>query len=74
VFVPTARDLVDVVVLAAIEASNLPAAQVRPLLHAVFRRARDMGLTLEAAEEALRPPVSDAGRAASGSRRPARSE
>jgi hypothetical protein len=81
-FVPPARDLVDVVVLAAMEASGLPAAQVRTLLHTVFRRAKDVALTVEAVEEALRPAVprapatdekrSDEARAA-GSRRSARS-
>jgi transcriptional regulator with XRE-family HTH domain len=52
-----AEDLVDVVVLAVVEASGTPPAAVRPLLYAIFKRAREIGLTVQAAEKALSPPV-----------------
>jgi hypothetical protein len=54
-FVPRSVDLMDVVVLAAMEMTGSSSAEVRPLLHAVFKRAKDVGLTMDAAEEALRP-------------------
>jgi hypothetical protein len=52
---PRAEDLVDVVVLAAVERTGSKPSEVRPWLHAVFKRACDLGLTAEAAEKALRP-------------------
>jgi DNA-binding XRE family transcriptional regulator len=55
--VPSAEDLIDVVVLAAMEITGSSSADVRPLLHAIFKRAKDVGLTVELAEQALRPMV-----------------
>lgn len=49
------EDLVDVVVLAAVEITGSPSPAVRSLLHAVFKRGREVGLTMEDAEKALRP-------------------
>jgi hypothetical protein len=54
---PRAEDLVDILVLAAVELTGSSPATVRPMLHAVFRRGREVGITMEAAEKALRPPV-----------------
>jgi hypothetical protein len=48
-----AEDLVDVLVLAAVERTGAAPAPMRALLHAVFKRAREVGLTVEAAEKAL---------------------
>jgi hypothetical protein len=48
------EDLVDIVVLTAVEHTGAPIADVRRLLHAVFKRACDVGLTAEAAERGLR--------------------
>jgi hypothetical protein len=58
-----AEDLVDVLVLAAVENTGAAPAPMRALLHAVFKRAREVGLTVEAAEKALH-----AGMAAAASR------
>lgn len=70
---PRAEDLVDVVVLAAVELTGSLPATVRPMLHAVFKRGHEVGLTMEAAEKALRPPVaSDHGEKAAA--RPRRSK
>lgn len=52
-----AEDLVDVLVLAAVEKTGSAPAPMRALLHAVFRRAREVGLTVEAAEKALHAGV-----------------
>jgi len=49
-----AEDLVDIVVLAAVE-QGAPVGTARRLLHAVFKRAAEIGLSVEAAEKALRP-------------------
>jgi hypothetical protein len=54
---PRPEDLVDIVVLTAVEMTGSPPATIRPLLHAVFKRGREVGLTMEAAEQALRPPA-----------------
>jgi hypothetical protein len=47
--------LADGVVCAAAESMDLPPRAVRPALLAAFRRARQMGLTLEDVEKALTP-------------------
>jgi hypothetical protein len=52
------QDLIEIVVLAAVEHSGSLPAVVRPWLHAVFKRARELGLSMEAAEEAMRSSVS----------------
>jgi len=41
-------------VLTAVEHTGAPVPEVRSLLHAVFKRARDLGLTVDAAEKGLR--------------------
>lgn len=51
------EDLVDIIVLAAVEQTGASVATARSLLHAVFKRAADVGLSVEAAERALRPVV-----------------
>lgn len=51
------EDLVDVVVLAAVEQTGAPVAAARGLVHAVFKRAGEIGLSVEAVEKALRPVV-----------------
>jgi DNA-binding XRE family transcriptional regulator len=48
-------DLVDVLVLAAMLEMSCTAPDARRWLHAVMKRARDIGLTIEEAEEGLRP-------------------
>ena len=48
-----AEDLVDIVLLAAVELTGAAPADLRPLLRTVFRRAHDVGLTTEAAARAL---------------------
>jgi hypothetical protein len=53
-----AEDLIDVVVLTAVEHTGSAPAVVRPWLHAVFKRGREMGLSMEAAEKALSPAAS----------------
>jgi transcriptional regulator with XRE-family HTH domain len=52
-----AEDLVDIVVLAAVEQTGAPVAAARGLVHAVFKRAGEIGLSVEAVEKALRPVV-----------------
>jgi DNA-binding XRE family transcriptional regulator len=47
------EDLVDVLVLTAVEMTGAPPAAMRAMLHAVFRRGREVGLTVEGAEKAL---------------------
>jgi len=49
----TSEDLVDIVVCAAAEATDVSPRALRPTLYAAFRRARQIGLTVEAVEEAL---------------------
>jgi DNA-binding XRE family transcriptional regulator len=49
------EDLVDVVVCAAAEASDVSPRAMRSLLHVAFRRARQVGLTVEQVEQALAP-------------------
>jgi transcriptional regulator with XRE-family HTH domain len=51
------EDLIEIVVLAAVEQAGLAPATARQGLHAVFKRAREIGLTMEVAEKALRPPA-----------------
>jgi hypothetical protein len=64
---PLARHLVaDAVVCAAADAAAAPPEGVRALLLAAFARARELGLTLEDVEEALRA------RAKAGAARPPR--
>ncbi|HEX3343475.1 MAG TPA: hypothetical protein VHS09_02835, partial [Polyangiaceae bacterium] len=62
------EDLVDVLVLAAVETTGAAPAPMRALLHTVFKRAREVGLTVEAAEKALRAAVAagSAGRGDAG--------
>ncbi len=47
------EDLVDVLVLTAVERSGTLPAAVRPWLHAVFKRGHELGITMEAAGEGL---------------------
>jgi hypothetical protein len=49
-----AEHLVDLLVLTAVEITGAAPAPTRTLLHAVFKRAGDVGLTVETAEKALR--------------------
>ena len=49
------EDLVEIVVLAAVEHSGAAPAAARQWLHAVFKRAHEIGLSTEIAERALRP-------------------
>jgi hypothetical protein len=66
---PTLRveDLVDLLVLAAVEATGTPPALTRIMLHAVFKRARDLGLTVEVTETALRAATREAGKGTAAS-------
>jgi transcriptional regulator with XRE-family HTH domain len=48
-------DLVDIVVCAAADVIDVSPRALRPALLAAFRRARQIGLTLEQVEEALSP-------------------
>lgn len=60
------QDLVDVVVCCAAEMTGWAPSALRPVLHAVFKRAGEVGLSVEAAEQALRDTgveVSGRGRA-----------
>lgn len=51
---PPPRDLVvDAVVCAAADSTNVPPSAVRGLLLAAFRRARELGLTVDEVERAL---------------------
>ena len=47
------EDLVDIVLLAAVELTGAAPADLRPLLRTVFRRAHEVGLTTESAARAL---------------------
>jgi transcriptional regulator with XRE-family HTH domain len=49
------EDIVDIVVLTAVDQTGAPVATARSLLHAVFKRAAELGLSVEAVEKALRP-------------------
>jgi len=49
-------DLVDLLVLTAVEHSGSTPAAVRPWLRAVMKRGADLGLTMQAVERALRLP------------------
>jgi hypothetical protein len=60
-----AEHLVDLLVLTAVEITGAPPAAMRTLLHAVFERANDVGLTVEATEKGLRGLIAGAGKAAS---------
>jgi transcriptional regulator with XRE-family HTH domain len=51
----TARDLVDAVLCVAAEASDASPRALRPVLHAAFKRARELGLSVDAVEVALAP-------------------
>jgi DNA-binding XRE family transcriptional regulator len=51
------RHAADAIVLAAAEASDVPVSRVRAIVAAAFRRAREMGLGLDAIERGLEPPV-----------------
>ncbi len=59
-----AEDLVDILVLAGMVESGGAPADVRRWIHAVMKRACDVGLTVEEAEKALRPPPAPAPTAA----------
>jgi hypothetical protein len=48
-------NLVELLVLTAVEQSGSLPAAVRPWLHAIMKRGVELRLTMEAAEEALRP-------------------
>jgi len=48
-------DLIDIVVLSAVELSGATPAAARAWLHAAFKRGHELGLTMDAAERALRP-------------------
>jgi transcriptional regulator with XRE-family HTH domain len=61
---PSPKERVDLVVLAVVERGALLPSVVRPLLRAAVRRARELGLTLDALEAGLRPvPKKSASRA-----------
>jgi transcriptional regulator with XRE-family HTH domain len=53
---PTPEHLIDAVVCAAAEAHDCSPRAIRATLFAAFRRARQVGLTVEAVEMALAPP------------------
>jgi hypothetical protein len=55
-----AEDLVDLLVLAAVERTGAAPAATRTMLHAVFKRAREVGLTVEVAEGALQARMGEA--------------
>jgi transcriptional regulator with XRE-family HTH domain len=62
-------DLIEIVVLAVVEHAGVTPAVARQGLYAAFKRAREIGLTVEVAEKALRPAAPPAqGTAASASR------
>jgi hypothetical protein len=48
------EDLVDILVLAAVKTTGAAPGPMRELLHTVFKRAKDVGLTVESAEAGLR--------------------
>jgi hypothetical protein len=53
------HDLADIVVCAAAEASDVSPRTMRSLLHVAFRRAREVGLTVEQVEQALAPAAAE---------------
>ena len=53
-------NLVDLLVLTAIEQSGSLPAAVRPWLHAIMKRGVELRLTMETAEKALRPAPPEA--------------
>jgi hypothetical protein len=53
-FVPPADRVADSVLCAAAEAMDVSPRAIRPAIHAAFTRARELGLTVEAMEKALR--------------------
>ncbi len=59
---PKAQDLVDIVVCAVANFNGAVPNTLRPMLYTAFRRAREIGLTVEEVEEALAPeaPVAPA--------------
>jgi len=57
-----AEDLVDIVVLAVVERFEVTPSVARSLLHAAFKRASEIGLTVEATEKALRPAPQSIGK------------
>jgi hypothetical protein len=63
-------DLVDVLVLAAMLEMGCTAPDARGWLHAVMKRPRDIGRTVEEAEEGLRPMTAVAAGAVSWRGRP----
>jgi transcriptional regulator with XRE-family HTH domain len=52
---PPPEDLVDIVVCAAAEASDVSPRAMRTLLYVAFRRAHQVGLSVEQVERALAP-------------------
>jgi DNA-binding transcriptional regulator YiaG len=52
----TARDLVEAVLCAGAEAADASPRALRPVLHAAFKRARELGLSVDEVETALAPP------------------
>jgi ribosome-binding protein aMBF1 (putative translation factor) len=60
------EDLVEIVVLAAVEQTGATPADARRWLHAVFKRAHDIGLTTDVVEKALRPAAQGAPRSPRG--------
>jgi transcriptional regulator with XRE-family HTH domain len=61
----SAAQLVDGIVCAAAEAMDLSPRALRPALFAAFRKARELGVALEEAEEALAPAGAASARPAS---------
>jgi len=52
---PSLAHLIDAVVCVAAETLDVPSRSLRPALHAAFKRARELGMSLEDAEKALTP-------------------
>jgi DNA-binding XRE family transcriptional regulator len=65
---PRDADLVDVVVCAGIEATGHTPTAIRALVYTLFKRAREVGLTTEAVEQALAPAAVQTGAAAGGAK------
>jgi hypothetical protein len=53
----TTRDLVDAVVCAGAEVSDASPRALRPVLHVAFKRALELGLSVEEVTAALAPEV-----------------
>ena len=49
----------DAMLCAAAEASDASPKALRPVLHVAFKRARELGLSVEDVEAALAPPKGD---------------